>query len=106
MKPSVVTLDYALSDWILNTYPHAVINGETIAKQIFFFYREKMFDGRKIARISSSEPQMRVYSKYISTLTAAGVIAEIDGFHSPASSYYPFYGSYEIKSKAECTPEK
>lgn len=98
---SVVSLEYALSDWVLNEYPFSVINGEEIAKQIFRLYKSKSYGIDKIARIRSDEPRLSVYHSLVLSLTRAGVISEIEGFHSASSSTYPFNGSYIIKSKPE-----
>jgi len=99
----IVSLEYALGDWILNGYPRSVINGEVIAKKIFELYRGKVYDGKRIARIRSVEPRTEVYQNHISSLTSAGIISRIPDFHSPQSTAYPFDGSYVIKSKPSYT---
>lgn len=99
----IVSLEYALSDWILNEYPFSVINGETIAKELFTLYKGKSYQKKRIARIRSSEPTIRAYNNIISTLITAGIISEIPDFHSVTSATYPFNGSYRIRSKPEYT---
>lgn len=98
---SVVTLEYALSDWILNEYPFSVINGEIIAKQIFKLYQGKIYNNKRISRIRADEPGSGVYRIHISQLMSSGIISQIQGFKSNSSSQYPFDGSYLIKSKLE-----
>ena len=100
----VVSLEYALSDWILNEYPFSIINGEEIAKEIFRLYKGKSYQKTRIARIRSSEPSIRVYNNVISNLTGAGIISEIPDFNTVASATYPFSGSYIIRSKPEYSP--
>lgn len=95
----IVSLEYALGDWILNGYPRSVINGEVIAKKIFELYLGKIYEGQRIARIRSVEPRTEVYRNHISSLTSAGIISKIPDFNSPQSARYPFDGSYIIKSK-------
>lgn len=99
----IVSLEYALGDWILNGYPRSVINGEVIAKKIFELYRGKIYEGQRIARIRSIEPRTEVYRSHISSLTSAGIISRIPDFNSPQSARYPFDGSYIIKSKPSYT---
>lgn len=102
-KSEIVSLEYALGDWILNGYPRSVINGEVIARKIFELYRGKVYEGQRIARIRSIEPRTQVYQNHISTLMSAGIISRIPDFNSPQSAKYPFDGSYIIKSKPSYT---
>lgn len=99
----IVSLDYALGDWILNEYPRSVINGEVIAKKIFELYHGKVYEGLRIARIRSVEPRAEVYRNHVSSLTSAGIISRIPDFQSPQSTAYPFDGSYVIQSKPSYT---
>lgn len=99
----IVSLEYALGDWVLNGYPLSVINGEVVARKIFELYRDNFYGARRIARIKKSEPGNAVYQTHISSLIQAGIISPIPDFHSPQSHSYPFDGSYIIKSKPNYT---
>lgn len=102
----IVSLEYALGDWILNDYPLSVINGEVVAKKIFELYRDNFHGAKRIARIRSVEPRSEVYRNHIDSLISAGIISEISDFHSSQSTAYPFDGSYVIRSKPSYTAEE
>jgi len=102
----IVSLEYALGDWILNDYPLSVINGEVVAKKIFELYRGRFYGAKRIARIRSVEPRSEVYRSHIASLISAGIISKIPRFHSPQSTAYPFDGSYVIRSKPNYTAEE
>ena len=69
-----ISLEEALTSWILGGYEYSVITREKIAEQVFFFYKEKSYREQKIRQISKASSDSKDYSTNIDRLLRSGVL--------------------------------
>jgi predicted transcriptional regulator of viral defense system len=71
---STISMEEALTSWILGEYPYSVIAREKISEQIYIFYKDKSHGKDKLRNISKAHPEPRDYSNYIEKLLRSGVL--------------------------------
>lgn len=84
-----ISLDAALSRWLINEYKGSAISSKRLMEVIYHLYCTKNFDGLRVTSISKKTPSSREYYRYISRLEDSGVIKS--GNTNSSAPISPFY---------------
>lgn len=70
-----ISLDDALSDWVIREYRGTAISKRRLCEQVFYFYKKKVYGEEQISNIRMKSPGNREYSRCITRLEESGVIS-------------------------------
>lgn len=83
-----ISLDDALSDWVIREYKGRAISKKRLTEIIFCLYKKKCYGDNPIINIRKKIPSNREYSRCICRLEDSGVISPANGASSGAEAAF------------------
>jgi len=100
----MIFIEEALTTWVLDEYPYSAITKETLALQIYIFYKTKVYKNERISQIRKPKAGNGDFENNISKLLRSGVLTRIEESDYMYNHPYlrgGFYDVFTIKGKRE-----
>lgn len=76
MEKTKLSLEDALTTWILQEYPYSVISKERLSEEIFLLYKTKTYDGMTIRQLQKENAEQQDYNRQVEKLLKSGILSK------------------------------